>query len=82
MGAVGSANTRATDLAFDRVVELLLADEAEYPNDTALVPADLPDFEQIVSAERLQGRPVLVVYPDGSERLIKPDDPSVTAAGV
>lgn len=64
------ANSPATEIAFDRLTELALADEPEYPNDTCLLPADAPDFGKMIADSLLEGPPLLIVYPDGRERFI------------
>lgn len=73
MGAVAN-NTRATELAFDRVTELLLADEIDYPNRAVFVPADLPDFGKVMGRALLRDETIVVIFPDGRERLIEPID--------
>jgi hypothetical protein len=64
------ANTPATDISFDRLTELVLADEPEYPNDTCLIPADAPDFGKMIADSLLRNIPLLIIYPDGRERFI------------
>lgn len=71
-------NTPATEIAFDRLIELILADEPEYPNDTVLLPADMPGFDKGVSRARAKEAPILIIYPDGRERFI-PASASLTA---
>jgi hypothetical protein len=53
-------------------VELIVADEIDVPNRSVFVPADLPDFDAALRRERKKGRPVVVIYPDGRERVIEP----------
>jgi hypothetical protein len=78
MGAVSkSTNTPALEIIFDRVTSLLEADEFDdsYPNDTVFIAADLSDFGKVISRALLKEKPIVVVYPDGSERVI----PATTA---
>jgi hypothetical protein len=70
MGKLTTGNTPATEFAFDRLTELVLSDEPEYPNDTCLLPADAPDFGKMIADSLLDGTPLLIVYPDGRERFI------------
>ncbi len=79
MGAIAGKNTPATELAFDRVTELLLADEIDVPNDSVFVPADMPGFDRAMNRRLLEDKPIVVIYPDGSEQVIQPDE--VRAAG-
>lgn len=78
MGAVTKGNNSpATELIFERVIALLDDDKFDsvYPNDTVFVAADLPRFGKVIERALLKEKPVVVVYPDGRERLI----PAVTA---
>jgi len=63
-------NTPATEIAFDRLIELVLSDEPEYPNDTVFIPADAPAFGEMMLKELGVDRPIVVVFADGRERLI------------
>lgn len=65
-----AGNTPATEIAFDRLTELVLSDEPEYPNDTCLIAADAPDFGKMIADSLLENVPLLIVYPDGRERFI------------
>lgn len=71
MGAVTKGNTPATEIVFDRVIAMLEnEDDSAYPNDAVFVPADLPDFDEIMSETLLEDSPIIVVYSDGRERLV------------
>jgi hypothetical protein len=72
MGAV-KKNSDATELAFDRVTALMLAEEIDLPNGSVFVPADLPTFETIMDRHLAENRPIVVIYPDGSEQLVEPN---------
>jgi len=74
MGAIAGRNTDATELAFDRITELMLADEIDIPNRAVFVPADLPGFGEVMKRRLAEDRPIVVIYPDGTERLIQPVD--------
>jgi hypothetical protein len=74
MGAVAGKNTPATELAFDRLKELVLADEIDVPSRSTLVPADLPTFDRVMKEALLKDKPIVVIYPDGSEQLIEPSE--------
>lgn len=71
--------TEATDRAIERVKSLIASDadaEGRYPNDTLFLASDHPQFARLVKESLLKRTPVVVVYPDGRERLIRPLDPS------
>jgi hypothetical protein len=70
MGAVAKSNTKATEIIFDRVTKAIELDDFDYPNDVVFVAADLPDFGIIMQRALKKEQPILVVYSDGSERLI------------
>jgi hypothetical protein len=70
MGAVAKRNTPATEVIFDRVIAKLEADDFGYPNDVVFIPADHSDFGIMIGDSLREDRPIVVVYPDGRERLI------------
>jgi len=70
MGAVAKGNTKATEIIFDRVTKAIERDEFDYPNEVVFIAADLPDFGVMMREALKKEQPILVVYPDGSERLI------------
>ncbi|HEX4670487.1 MAG TPA: hypothetical protein VH275_11010 [Solirubrobacterales bacterium] len=70
MGAVVKGNTKATEIIFDRVTKAIELDEYDYPNDVVFVAADLPDFGIVMRGALKKEQPIIVVFPDGSERLI------------
>jgi hypothetical protein len=75
--AVTAKNTKALDLAFDRMAELAVAEEHDYPSKLELIPADTPHFLDALSRALSKDTAILIVYPDGRERLISaPTKPS------
>jgi hypothetical protein len=70
MGAIEKSNTKATEIIFDRVTKAIELDEFDYPNEVVFIAADLPDFGIIMRRALKKEQPIIVVYPDGSERLI------------
>lgn len=70
MGSIAKSNTKATEIIFDRVTKSIEHDEYNYPNDVVFVAADLPDFGIVMRRALKKEKPILVVYPDGSDRLI------------
>jgi hypothetical protein len=70
MGAVAKSNTKATEIIFDRVNKAIERDEFDYPNNVVFVAADLPDFGIVMRRALKKEQPIIVVYPDGSDRLI------------
>jgi hypothetical protein len=77
MGAVAKGTTPALDVIFERVISKLEADEFDYPNDVVFLPADHPDFGAMIGNRLQEERPIIVVFPDGRERLI----PAPVASG-
>jgi hypothetical protein len=70
MGEVRNGDTPASEIALDRLTELALSDEPEYPNDTVLMPSDLPELGERLSRALEREVPLVIVYPDGRERFI------------
>ena len=73
MEAIAKKNSEATELAFDRVTELMLAEEIDVPNGAVFIPADLPAFEEIMAGRLAGERPIVVIYGDGTEQLVEPN---------
>jgi len=70
MGEVSNGNSPATEVIFDRVCALIEADEYDYPYDTLFVGADQPHAGKSILRALGEDRPIVVVFPDGRERLI------------
>ena len=65
---------------FDAAIEDAIEERPDrYPNRSAFVGADLPDLGQTLARYAREWRPVVLVYPDGAERIIEPREPSVAA---
>lgn len=73
--AVESKNTPATEIIFERVIEMIEKDDFDYPNDVIFIPADANDFGEMMRRSLLEEQPIVVVYADGTERFV----PAVTA---
>lgn len=65
----------ALDIAVERSIAYLGNPELEarYPNHTHFVGADNPRHAQMATEALLEGDPVVIVYPDGRELLIRPE---------
>jgi len=71
MGAIAAGNTPATELIFARVIAMIENDDdTAYPNHSVFIPADASDFGIMIRRALLKAKPIVVVYPDGRERLI------------
>ena len=51
-----------------------------YPNGAAFVAADLPNLGEAVAGYARERRPVVIVYPDGDERVLTPNELSESPA--
>lgn len=61
---------------FDAAIEDAIEERPErYPNGSVFVGADLPDLGSALARDIREGRPVVLVYPDGAERIIEPREP-------
>ena len=80
--AMVSKNTRTpgsilASERFDAAVEDGIAGRpARYPNGAAFVGADLPGLGEILARDAREERAVVLVYPDGEERIIEPHKPA------
>lgn len=68
--AVDSKSTPATEIMFERITAKIENDEFDYPNDVSFIAADNPRFGEVVRNQLLGERPLVVVYPDGTECLV------------
>jgi hypothetical protein len=58
---------------FDAAIDDAIEERPDrYPNRSAFVGADIPNLGQSLARYALEGRPVVLVYPDGAERIIEP----------
>ncbi|HUN78346.1 MAG TPA: hypothetical protein VMU32_05460 [Solirubrobacteraceae bacterium] len=80
MATVGdSTRTPGSVLAsqrMDAAIEDVIAERpARYPNGAAFVGADMPGLGKILARRAREGRAVVLVYPDGEERIIESHKP-------
>jgi hypothetical protein len=65
---------------FDAAIEDAIEERPErYPNGSAFVGADMPGLGQVLARNAREGRTVVLVYPDGAERIIEPREPPSAA---
>jgi hypothetical protein len=66
---------------FDAAIDDAIEERPErYPNGSVFVGADLPGLGRALARDIREGRPVVLVYPDGMERIIEPREPPSTSA--
>lgn len=70
MAAVAKTDTPAMEILFSRVCSKLENDDFDYPNDVTFLASDHPDFGVMIGKALLRGNPIVVFFPDGSERWI------------
>lgn len=82
--ATVTRRTPGSELAskrFDAAIDDAIEERPDrYPNGSAFVGADVPYLGQSLARYVREGRPVVLVYPDGAERIIEPREPP-SAAG-
>lgn len=73
-----SGPSAATSLAFKRMEEALndQGRRRRYPSGTVFIPADLPGFGEALQRHMKDRLPVVVIYPDGKERMVIPGEPA------
>jgi len=67
----GTAATR--DHAFrklDEAIDATIAGESLYPDGAAFVPVDIEGVGDVIAREAREGRDIVLVYPDGSDRVL------------
>ncbi len=77
MAELANPSTAAAALAAQRF-ELAIDGKSPYPNGAAFVASDLPGFGETLARYARERIPVVIVYPDGEERILTPE--SVAAA--
>jgi hypothetical protein len=75
-----SQNTPGTDAAFDRLGRIAVDPDSDerYPGGTVLIPCDSPDASTLMSRAIDEGKPIAIVFPDGSDVVARPP----TASGL
>ncbi len=66
-----SSDTPAGKLASERLVAAAL-DSDLYPDGTAFIASDAPDFLAMMAENVAEGRPLAIMYPNGHEVLVTP----------
>jgi len=81
MAELANPSTAAAALAaqrFELAIELALDGKSPYPNGAAFVASDMPGFGETLARYARERIPVVIVYPDGEERILTPE--SIAAA--
>ena len=61
---------------FDAAIDDAIEERPErYPNGSTFVGADMPGLGRALAENAREGRTVVLVYPDGAERIIEPREP-------
>ncbi|MGH2845852.1 MAG: hypothetical protein ACRDL0_07510 [Thermoleophilaceae bacterium] len=75
MAGLEDKRSVASELAAERfrlATELAVAGRSPYPDGAAFVASDMPDLGAIVARHARERRPVVLIYPDGEERVLAP----------
>jgi hypothetical protein len=67
--------TEHEDLAFAHFKEALEGDPRRYPHGAAFVSTESPHARELLLRHFREGRPVVLVFPDGEERIVRPFRP-------
>jgi hypothetical protein len=85
MATVTKKRTLGSELAskrFDAAIDDAIEERPDrYPNGSAFVGADVPYLGESLARYAREGRPVVLVYPDGVERIIEPRESPSAAEG-
>lgn len=75
MAELANPPTAAAALAaqrFELAIELAIEGKSPYPNEAAFLAADVPWFGETLARYARERTPVVIVYPDGEERILLP----------
>jgi hypothetical protein len=50
-----------------------VAGSPRYPNNLSIIPTDIEGFAEGIASSAARGHPILLVYPDGRECLLRPE---------
>lgn len=67
------------DLAFERFQAALEAEPGRYPRGAAFLNAEAPHAREALLRNVREGRPVVLVFPDGEERIVESARPTEAA---
>ena len=71
--AIDKSPTPGTQRAAERVKDVIREGlEDRYPPGTAFVAVDVPGASKAIKRYSLAGRPMVLMFPDGTERRIEP----------
>jgi len=73
MATLDRSQSEAAQFAAERfrlAVDLAVEGKSPYPNEAAFLAADLPNLGVILAEYAKERRPVVLVYPDGEERIL------------
>lgn len=76
MAQLANPQTAAAALAaqrFELAIELAIQGKSPYPNGAAFLASDLPGFGETLARYARERTPVVIVYPDGEERILTPE---------
>lgn len=73
MATLDRSQSTAGQFAAERfrlAIDLAVEGSSPYPNEAAFVASDLPNLGAILAEYAKERRPVVLVYPDGEERIL------------
>jgi hypothetical protein len=77
-----AAGSEASSLAQERFREALEGHRVGYPRGAIFVPSDTPYANRTLLRALRDGQPAVVVFPDGQERVVRAERPSVGRLGM
>jgi hypothetical protein len=73
--------TDSADLTFERFKKALASDGSGYPKGAVFVDAEAPYVGAALSRNMREGTPVVLIYPDGEERIVGTMKSAASTAG-
>lgn len=71
-----TTDSEASGLAFERFRDALEGRATGYPRGAIFVPSDAPYTRRALLRALREGQPVVLVFPDGQERIVQGESPN------
>lgn len=68
-----TSTSEASGLAFERFQDALEGRATGYPKGAIFVPSDAAHTQKTLLRALREGQPAVVVFPDGQERIVRPE---------
>jgi hypothetical protein len=83
MAQIDQPRSAAAEFAaqrFQAATDLAVTGQSPYPDGAVFVASDLPNVGEILAGYARERTAIVIVYPDGDERVLLPQGPAQSAA--